>query len=346
MKTILFDDVGSYPLPKDTNMTWINCAAQKNDPILSKIIKDAMQQKIDAGIDIPTYPQFRDMNQMFLDIMNNQSLQEEPFIVKKDKARILELSAIDDIGAEYIKKNGKKLNVKICVTGPIELYLRQFGGTSYKDILNNFAVSVDRFIDNSISNAKHFQIYTISIDEPSIGINSNIMFNDDDIIEALTIATKTADLNKIDTQIHLHSPLHYKIICKVPSIKIIGIESAANPSYLNLIDKKELEYYDKFLRIGITRTDIFKMATVLNEKHSANIWKTPEMLDEIVTDMETPQIIKERLRNIFMLFGDRIKYAGTDCGLSSFPSQELASRLLKNTRIGIDKFIEEEGNKG
>jgi len=48
------------------------------------------------------------------------------------------------------------------LTGPIELYLNQFGGTSfYKDVLNAFAASIDRFIGNSIDNAKHFQIATI-----------------------------------------------------------------------------------------------------------------------------------------------------------------------------------------
>jgi 5-methyltetrahydropteroyltriglutamate--homocysteine methyltransferase len=60
MKTILFDDVGSYPLPKGVDREWINQAVQNNDPRLPKIIKDAMQQKVDAGIDVPTYPQFRE----------------------------------------------------------------------------------------------------------------------------------------------------------------------------------------------------------------------------------------------------------------------------------------------
>ena len=176
----------------------------------------------------------------------------------------MELSALEDVGAQYLKKTGKKLNVRVCVTGPLELYLNQFGGTSYKDVLNAFATSIDRFIANSIDNAKQFRIITISIDEPSIGINPQIMFNDDDLIEALTIATKTSGSNKIDTEIHLHSPLHYKLICRVPSIGIIGVESAANPSYLDLIDKKDLEDNDKFLRIGVSRTDIYGMAAVLN----------------------------------------------------------------------------------
>ena len=335
---ILFDDIGSFPLPKGINREWVEQAKKNNDPKLPDLLKSAMQQKIDAGVDVPTYPQFRDMNQMFLEIINDESAQEEPLIVRKDRARIMELSAMEDVGAQYLNKTGKKLNIRLCVTGPIELYLKQFGGTAYKDVLNAFATSIDRFVSNSIDNAKQFRIAVISIDEPSIGINPQIMFNDSDMIEALTLATKTSGLNKIDTEIHLHSPLHYKLVCRVPSIGIIGVESAASPSYLDLIDKKDLGDYDKFLRIGVSRTDIFGMAAVLNEKYNTNVWKEPAKLDEITTQMETPQIIAKRLEKAYSIFGDGIKYAGPDCGLGSWPSQELASNLLKNTGAGIKEF--------
>jgi len=336
---ILFDDIGSFPLPKGMNREWVAQAVKNNDPKLQDLLISTMQQKIEAGVEIPTYPQFRDMNQMFLEIINDESQQEEPLIVKKEKARIMELFALEDVGAQYLKKTGKKLNIRICVTGPLELYLNQFGGTAYKDVLNAFATSIDRFIANSIDNAKHFRIGTISIDEPSIGINPQIMFNDNDIIEALTIATRTSGSYKIDTEIHLHSPLHYKLICKVPSIGIIGVESAANPSYLDLIDNQDLEDHDKFLRVGISRTDIFGMAAVLNEKYATNVWKESSRLEEIVTEMETPGTIAKRLQKAYSIFGGRIKYAGPDCGLGSWPSQDLAFRLLKNTGIGIKEFM-------
>ena len=336
---VLFDDIGSFPLPKGINREWITQAVKNNDQKLQDMIKNAMQQKIDAGVSIPTYPQFRDMNQMFLEIINDESAQQEPLVVRKEKARIMELSALEDVGAQYLKKTGNKLNIRVCVTGPLELYLNQFGGTAYKDVLNAFATSIDRFIANSIDNAKQFRIATISIDEPSIGINPQIMFSDNDIIEALTIATKTSGLHKIDTEIHLHSPLHYKLICRVSSIGIIGVESAANPSYLDLIDKKDLVDHDKFLRVGVSRTDIFGMAAVLNEKYGTNVWKEPARLEEIITEMETPGTISKRLHKAYSLFGDRIKYAGPDCGLGSWPSQELAFKLLKNTCIGIKEFM-------
>lgn len=336
---IFFDDIGSYPLPTGTNKEWVTKAIKTQDPGLADILIDSMQQKITAGVDVPTYPQFQDMNQQFLRIINDESVTEEPLIVRKEKARIMELEAMEDVGAQYYKRTGRKLNLRVCVTGPVELYSKQFGATTYKDVLDSFATSIDRFITNSIDNAKNFLITTISIDEPSIGINPQIMFNDSDIIAALEIASKTSALHRIDTEIHLHSPLHYKLVCRVPSITIIGIESAANPSYLDLIDKKDLEEYDKFLRIGVARTDIFGMAAALNEKYDTNVWKDPSKLEEIITQMETPQIVEKRLEKAYRLFGESIKYAGPDCGLGSWPSQELAFKLLQNTGVGIKEFI-------
>lgn len=339
---ILFDDIGSYPLPKDIDKSWIAGAIKKGDPGSFNIIRDAMRQKIEAGVDVPTYPQFQDMTQQFLEVINDDSMTEEPMLVRRDKARIKELEALEDVGAEYYKKTGRILNIRICVTGPVELYLKQFGGAVYKDVLNAFAASIDRFIGNSIDNAKQFRITTVSIDEPSIGINPQIMFSDSDLAEALEKAAKTAASHKIDTEIHLHSPLHYKLICRVQSIGIIGVESAANPSYLDLIDKKDLDEYDKFLRVGVARTDIFNMAAALNEKYGTNVWKEPSMLEEIVSGMETPHIIEKRLEKTYGLFGERIKYAGPDCGLGSWPTQELAFNLLKNTGMGIKEFLKKQ----
>ncbi len=336
---MIFDDIGSYPLPEGIDKEFIASAIKQNPSKLTKIIKDAMWQKIQAGVEIPTYPQFQDMNQQFLEIINDESKTEEPFIVSREHARIKEIEVIEEVGAEYYEKTGNKLKVRVCVTGPLELYLKQFGSTAYKDILNAFAVSIDRFINNSVEGAENLQISTVSIDEPSIGINPQVMFEESDLIEALTTATQSAFSHNIDTQIHLHSPLQYKLVCKVPHISIIGVESAANPSYLDLIDNKDLKTYDKFLRVGIARTDIYNMAAILNEKYGINIWKQPEKLEEITTQMETPEIIEKRLNKVYSMFGDRIKYAGPDCGLGSWPTQELAFKLLKNTGIGIKNFL-------
>ena len=164
------------------------------------------------------------------------------------------------------------------------------------------------------------------------------MLNDEDIIKALTTAGDSAHRHGIDTEIHLHSPLNYRLVCQVPSINVIGVESAASPSYLELIDRADLLESDTFLRVGVARTDIFGLTAVLNEKYNTNVWKETDKLTEVLTHMETPEVIAGRLASACGMFGDAIKYAGPDCGLGSWPSQGLAQGLLSNTAKGIEMF--------
>ncbi|WP_406660295.1 methionine synthase [Methanolobus sp. ZRKC3] len=340
MTEIIFDDIGSFPLPEGVSKEWVagKFAEGKNDDKLSTIINDAFNYKVEAGVEVPTYPQYQDMNEQFLSIIRDSENCEEPFKVKVDAARIMELESIESVAKAYLEENGKKLDVRICVTGPLELYLKEFGGTEYVDILNLFGESIDRFVKNSISNAKSFNIKTVSIDEPSIGINPQVMFDDNELITAMDGACQSASKNGCDVEIHLHSPLHYTLACQAKNISVIGVESAATPSYLELIDKKVLEDSDSFLRVGVARTDIFNLVAVLNEKYNTNVWKETQHFPEIINEMETPAVIAKRLAHAHSIFGERIKYAGPDCGLGSWPSQEIASQLLRNVAAGISDF--------
>jgi 5-methyltetrahydropteroyltriglutamate--homocysteine methyltransferase len=337
---IIFDDIGSFPLPAGVSREWIEQAVsiRNEDERLFEIISQVMEQKITAGVEVPTYPQFQDMNKQFLRIIDDPKCTEAPLMVKESEAKILELEAISDLAKIYKEQNGEPLKIRVCVTGPIELYQQEFGSTSYGDVLLTFARSIDRFVKNSIEHHSDIQVKTVSIDEPSIGIHPQIMHSDDYIVQALTIAGETAHKHGIDTEIHLHSPLNYKLVCDVPTINVIGVESAANPSYLELIDRQDLEASDTFLRVGIARTDIFGLTAVLNEKYDTNVWKEQDKLPEVITKMETPEVIAKRLSKYHEMFDGSIKYAGPDCGLGSWPTQELAQQLLANTASGILMF--------
>jgi 5-methyltetrahydropteroyltriglutamate--homocysteine methyltransferase len=222
----------------------------------------------------------------------------------------------------------------MCVTGPVELCYNQFGTNIYPDVLLNFARSINRIIKNSI-HAGEMEIPAISIDEPSLGVVS-LSLKEEEIKEALEIAS--SHIQK-DVQIHLHSPLHYKLILPIKSINVIGVESASNPSYLNLIEKEKLEEYEKFLRVGISRTDIIKMAGEYERKYKVDPWKERKILD-VVNEFESPLTISRRLEKAIEIFGGRIRYAGPDCGLGGWPSQDTAFQLLKNTSEGIKIFRE------
>jgi len=131
-------------------------------------------------------------------------------------------------------------------------------------------------------------------------------------------------------EIHLYSPLKYKLICETP-INIIGFEYAGTPSYLDLLDRKVLEDSNTYVGVGISRTDIFSLIGIINEKYRVNAWKERNICKKIVTELETSDVIKKRLETAVSILGDRIKYANPDCGLAFWPDQDLAFKLLENT---------------
>ncbi len=316
---IFFDDIGSFPLPKGVRPKGLS-----RDQYLN-LVRDVLAQKSRAGVEVPTYPQFRDMIRMFMDCIENPDYAQEPYLINKEHARIMELEAVPAGQA-----------VRVCVTGPVELYISVFGATHYPDILENLAKSVARFFCASLEAGK---MSVASLDEPSLGLNSNIIFSEDEILDALQIASSPCQ--GMDCEVHLHSPLYAEVCAQVPGISIVGIESASHPDYLQLIDKKVLEETDSYLRAGIARTDILSLSALLNEQLGVNLWQDMPRLEREILERESPQVMRKRLERAHAQFGDRLRATGPDCGLGSWPSQELAGKLLANCAAAVRSFRED-----
>jgi len=313
-----FDDIGSFPLPEGVRL-----ASLSADQYLD-LVRQTLQLKREAGVEAPTYPQFRDMIKMFMDPIESPDLTESPYLLRKEHAIIPELEAA---------KPAQPL--RVCVTGPVELYLSVFGATAYTDILFNLARSVARFFENA---KEQHKMSVASLDEPSLGISSSVVFEQDELLEALEIAARPC--RGMDCEIHLHSPLYAEPCCLVESLSIIGVESAAHPDYLQLIDQKLLEDQDKYLRAGIARTDILSMAARLNEQLGINLWDDPARLEGEILRLESVEVIEKRLVHAHRLFGDRLRAAGPDCGLGSWPGQSLAKKVLSNCALAVKAFRE------
>ena len=264
---------------------------------------------------------------MFLDPIENPKLAVSPYRIAKENAKILELEAVPP---------GQR--VRVCVTGPVELYISAFGATNYVDILNNLAESVASFLEN----AKGAGVMAVaSLDEPSLGMSSNIVFSEDEIRDALEVAS--APCRGMDCEVHLHSPLYAEACARVAGISIVGIESAAHPDYLKLIDKKILEETDTYLRAGIARTDILALAARLNDQMGVNLWENMARLEQEILLRESPPVMKKRLEAAYAQFGARLRATGPDCGLGSWPSQDLADRILANCSRAVRDFRAERG---
>jgi len=343
MQDIIFIDGGSLPTPEGFTREWVKVAAENRDEDekLFPMIREAFRRKIDVGVHVPTYPQFRDMIGQFLDIIRDEKNCYEPYVLKEENAKILELQIIDEVAKQYTEETGETLEVRVCVAGPTDLYLQAFGATAYVDAYHILALDLENFIKQAFKTAKNFKIRVIALDEPSLGMNDRIQFSDADIISALTLISTYARKQGADMEIHLHSPLKYKLVCETP-INVIGFEYAATPSYMDILDRKVLEDSDTYIRIGVSRTDISSLIGIINETYGVNAWKEKKYMKKIVTELETPYIVKKRLETAFSILGDRIKYASPDCGLAFWPDQDLAFKLLENTAKGINEFNSEK----
>jgi 5-methyltetrahydropteroyltriglutamate--homocysteine methyltransferase len=328
---ILFDDIGSYPLPKGVSLKGLN------EAMYQRIVKDVFLQKIRSGVMVPNYPQFRDMIEMFMGPIDDVSSSESPYVVKAEAAKIKELDVLDEVAEEKAAAGGPRLGARVCVTGPIELYLSLFGATAYTDILYALAESVSRFIEDAMS--RRFEVVITSIDEPSLGISPNVVFSEDEIIEALCRASSPC--RGRNCEVHLHSPLMAELICSVPTLNIIGVESAAHPDYLSLIDKRVLEQMDTFIRAGIARTDILSLVAGINDRLGCNLWTDPAALRAAVFEAESEKVMASRLAHAIRKFGDRVMCAGPDCGLGSWPDQEMAFSLLSSCARAISSETED-----
>jgi 5-methyltetrahydropteroyltriglutamate--homocysteine methyltransferase len=343
MQKITFIDEGSLPTPADITREWVKAAAENRneDEKLFSMIREAFRRKIDAGVHVPTYPQFRDMIGQFLDIIKDEKNCYEPYVLKEENAKILELEIIDEVAKQYREETGKTLEVRVCIAGPTDTYLQAFGATDFVDAYHILAQDIEKFIKQAFKTATNFKIKVIALDEISLGLNDKIQFSDADIISALTVASTYARQQGVDVEIHLYSPLKYQLICETP-INVIGFEYAGTPSYLDLLDKKILEDSNTYAGVGISRTDIFSLISIVNEKYGVNAWKEKEYLQKIVTELETPDIIKKRLETAYSVLGDRIKYASPDCGMAFWPEQDIAFKLLENTAKAVNEFNAEK----
>ncbi|RLI73021.1 5-methyltetrahydropteroyltriglutamate--homocysteine methyltransferase [Archaeoglobales archaeon] len=316
---MLFDDIGSFPLPEGITREWVTKNLDTKE--YEEMVQRAFLMKVNCGVECPNYPQFQDMIEQFMAIIRNPEYQDEAYLVSKKYAIIKELEVIEKIECD---------NVRVCVTGPFELYYKEFGGVIYDDILENISTSIARFVENAV---KYDNVKCISIDEPSLGLSPELQ----PIQDQIEIAFEKFKFD-VDIQIHLHSPLFYTNLLEVDEIGIIGIETAKDRKAMDLVELQDLKSYDKKIRIGVARSDIDGIVAEFNAKHNVNAWKDRKLIAKAVEEEENVKIIKNRIADAYNKFGDYIAYIGPDCGLFSFPNQEVAMILLKNTRKALDEF--------
>jgi len=330
-----YDDVGSFPLPKNLDKEKFNQFYWKTYDALTKKydifehigltnfiinpIINSFKLKMEAGVEIINYPQHIDMYTQFLKPLNDY--KEDSFLISSDKAIIPEVEIINHFAKEIYEQTNKPIRLKVCVTGPIELYIRERGFTIYKDMALKYATSVNRFLKNSMIDNKYFKTETVSIDEPSFGYTDLVNTNEDELTE---IFDKSLDGIDVDNLIHLHTLSSYRIPLNTKKINVLTCEYASDQR--NVIPKKDLEDYDKFIRVGICRTNFNNLlAESLDSGIPMDKLNTPEGIRSLIDSKDR---IQKMLFDAKAHYGDRLKYVGPDCGLYGWDEPSFAFELL------------------
>ncbi len=317
---VVFDDIGSFPLPEGIDRKWVEENYLSTE--YSEMVRKTFLMKASV-VECPNYPQFRDMVKQFMDVIKNPEFQDDAYLVSEKYAVIEEVKAIAEMNYPD--------PVRICVTGPFELYYREFGPVIYEDVLENIAKSVARFAKNAVEMLD--DVCSVSLDEPSLGLNPELQPSE----EHIEIAYEPMKFD-VDVQIHLHSPLYYQKLLNAENVDVFGIEAAKDEKAMDIVDVEEVESADKRLRIGIARTDIDSIIAEFNQRHGVNAWKDAELAVRAIDEIESVEVIKLRYEKALEKFGDLLAYTGPDCGLFSFPSQRCAMKLLENVAKAIGKF--------
>ncbi|MFX0209390.1 MAG: hypothetical protein ACFFDT_25625 [Candidatus Hodarchaeota archaeon] len=353
---ILSDDLGSLPLPDDVDKNTFTTAyfhavktigqgiELEKDPSLSKtfnkVCRETMRRKLETGLDVVTYPQMGvDMITQFLKpIKEHTNKPSCPYLIDEKYAVLPQLVSINPELKAFSEAQDVIPKVKVCITGPIELYFHtETGGFVSEELLLNLAESVQKFIKKAFSSVEAAEIFVVSIDEPSLGLRDLGMWEEDTLIRVLQKAIGSK--NGVTTQIHLHSLSSRHIPLQVEGIDVLTCEYAGDPTQLKGIGKEEFEEHDKFLRIGIARTDIDAINLELHEKgikDGYNRIKKGEL--PTFTIVEDPSVMVARLKTVYKRFGDRLFFAGPDCGFGKWPTQEAALEQLSRAVRAITQF--------
>lgn len=342
-----FDDVGSFPLEdnidKETfdRFYWIAYKAfvNKNDIYQNKGIQihfiqpifDSLKYKLSAGVEIINYPQHMDMYKQFLKPIAD--FEKEPDVIDAEKAYVPEMFVIEQFAKDFFEKTGKRLKVKLCVTGPVELYVRKHQFTIYYDLALNLARSVNRFLKNSIINSKYMSTEVISLDEPSLGYMDIMNTSNADLIKIFDTSLEGLKRKDSTVQIHIHTLNRADIPLNSKHIDVLTCEYAADNS--NKIPKKELDSYDKFIRVGITRTNIDNIIAEILDRGDS--WEHLQTYEGMLSLIDSQKAIRKNLLTALDMYGERLRFVGPDCGLGGWLHPQIAYELLHRTQKVISE---------
>ena len=127
-------DVGSLPFIGDVERFLEGAERFESSPTddsakyFEKKVVEGFLDKLNAGLDVPNYPQFRDMNRMFLGMIDGVEKAKDGYMETKtpslepEEGYIPEVSVIKENSRQIYERIGEPFQTRVCVTGPYSLF--------------------------------------------------------------------------------------------------------------------------------------------------------------------------------------------------------------------------------
>ncbi|MFQ6068609.1 MAG: hypothetical protein ACE5KD_03600 [Candidatus Bathyarchaeia archaeon] len=317
--------------------------------LFEQMVVNAFLDKLKAGISIPAFPQFRDMNEMFLSTFDGLEkitggyIETGRLTVKSGLDQLPEVSAIEKNAEKIYAQTDRPFQLRLCITGPYTLascfpYRNSY---TYKQL----GQVLSQTIEKNIFAVKQGEVVLVSIDEPLFGIVDDPLIDRgtegrENLLAAWESMTSKARTKNVQTCIHLHRTSD-DLFWAVKSLIII--ESRMDDPFYEMNSTKErLEKEDKLLKANVTISDFDrlikeKLSSNASDDAVADVWKNisrgtvnPE------TFLENVDVMKKRLRRIIERFGiERVGFAGPECGLRGFPTYTCAIECLRHVSEAV-----------
>ncbi|MFQ5821670.1 MAG: hypothetical protein ACE5I5_16925 [Candidatus Heimdallarchaeota archaeon] len=131
-------------------------------------------------------------------IQDHAQPPNRPYLIDEKYAVLPQLVSINPELKEFSEAYEMIPKLKVCITGPIELYLHtEVCPFVSEELLMNLAECVQIFIRKAFTSVEAAEICVVSIDEPSLGLTDLGVWEEDMLIRALQKSVSTK--NRVTT---------------------------------------------------------------------------------------------------------------------------------------------------
>lgn len=333
-------------------------AGVQQSRIFEEKVLQVFLDKLRSGVDIPNYPQFRDMNLMFLEMLEGIERGEKGYR-RLGRLSLKPGTVIPEV--EVLRRNasrireeagGERIRIKVCVTGPYTLSASfESRGSALFTQLGEILAEI---LSKAVFKGRDVEVSLVAVDEPVFGFLSDPLLDfgsegREALLKAWEETCHAATSKGAETIFHLHNTAD-SLFWSVDDLHIVE-SHVEDPLYTSDKTGRMLEERDKFLKASLCITDFDKLIIQNLQKRGTTaeeelqerlglVWRAIQRGETDPRDfLEDSDLMLKRLIKIVERFGaERVPYAGPECGLKSFPSYGCAIECLTRVSRVLEEF--------